>query len=39
MDALKIIPLFDRYLSERGLVFEGIAVGGTDLARRLGHGL
>ncbi len=32
MDTLKIIPLFDRYLSERGLVFEGIAVGGAALA-------
>lgn len=32
MDTLRIIPLFDRYLSERGLVFEGIAVGGAALA-------
>jgi hypothetical protein len=39
----EILSAFDRYLTERGLRFEGVAIGGAaratvaDLAKRLGH--
>lgn len=32
MKPMEIIPLFDRYLGDRGMAFEAIVVGGTALA-------